>query len=197
MKTLLMVRGVPVQLLDDSSASFIGGMTIDADGAPHAYGPPGKRGLDFLANAGHPGNWWGVVTDSEGNPVVQTATDPAPGFYVSTTSYERVEFRRSDPRRYLNAETEKFIVVPAPLRKMMAPVVLGCRALVKHLSTGQEVETIVGDFGPATHLGEASIALAEAFGLHADPRTGGTDAPVFLYKIFPGTAVPGYELQPA
>ena len=50
MKILRTVRGTAVQLLDDGSISFVGGMTIDADGSPHAYGPGGK-GLDYLANA--------------------------------------------------------------------------------------------------------------------------------------------------
>lgn len=197
MKTLMLVRGAPVQQLDDGSISFIAGMTIDADGSPRCYAPPPLRGLDFLSNAGCPGNWWALVTNAAGHPVTQGPGDPAPGFYVSSTSYERAGFDHADPRRYLDSESEKFIVVPAPLRHLVRPVVLGCRALVRHLSTGQEVEAVVGDLGPASHLGEASIALARAFHLHADPRTGGTDTACFHYKIFPGEPAPGYELQPA
>ena len=63
---------------------FVAGMTIDADGSPRAYHPRGSPpGLDFLANAGSPGNFFGIVTDRHGNPVVQSADDPAPGFFVS------------------------------------------------------------------------------------------------------------------
>jgi len=36
-------------------------MTIDADGAYRAYNQ-NNTGLDYLANAGHPGNWWALVT---------------------------------------------------------------------------------------------------------------------------------------
>jgi hypothetical protein len=32
-----------------------------------------------------PGNWWALVTRN-GRPIVQGADDPAPGFYVSTTT---------------------------------------------------------------------------------------------------------------
>src|SRR5687767_14284317 len=52
---------------------FHGGLAIDADGAPNAYHPE-DRGIDHLANAGRPGNWWAVVTDdrsSKGTPIVQ------------------------------------------------------------------------------------------------------------------------------
>jgi hypothetical protein len=57
-------------------------MMIDADGANGqtrgvpVYAPRGFRPvpLDFLANAGGPGNWFGVVTDTgekNGRPVLQ------------------------------------------------------------------------------------------------------------------------------
>ena len=37
---------------------------------------------DGIANTGHPGNWFGVVTDTgktDGIPIVQGASDPCPG----------------------------------------------------------------------------------------------------------------------
>ena len=84
------VGRVSVWTLSPGTAFFyIGGMAIDADGAPTAYHPNGTSGLDALGNAGRPGNWWALVTDtgtSAGTPVIQGAADPAPGFYVSTTS---------------------------------------------------------------------------------------------------------------
>jgi hypothetical protein len=49
---------------DDGSAFFYeAGLNIDADGAPHGYHPDGRSGLDYLGNAGRPGNWWALVTD--------------------------------------------------------------------------------------------------------------------------------------
>jgi hypothetical protein len=186
-KTLATIRGTAVQIADDVSVSFRAGITIDADGSPRAYAPAGSglRGLDHLANAGRPGNWWGIAT-SEHGPYIQGEDDPRPGFYVSTTSYQRRGFDLHDPRRYLDSEQVPFIVVPAQLRRMVAPIVLGCRALVTDLHTGKEVAAIVGDFGPATHLGEGSIALALELGINADPRTGGIDEARFLYTFWPG-----------
>jgi hypothetical protein len=49
------------------------GLAIDADGAPRAYHPNDRLGLDSLAHADHRGNWWALVTDNEktnGTPVV-------------------------------------------------------------------------------------------------------------------------------
>ena len=61
---------------------------VDADGSPRAYGP-NDSGLDWTANAGYPGNWWGVVTDINGDPVIQGAGDPYPGM-VTTQPVQRV-----------------------------------------------------------------------------------------------------------
>lgn len=210
MKLLMTVRGHAVQLLDDGSISFVSGMTIDADGSPRAYGPDGK-GLDYLANAGHPGNWWGLsvnfITDKPniqggfvGDSIkikVPAFSDETKGYFVSTTAYQRKQFLPSDFHRYLNSETENFIVVPAPLRMLVKGIVLGCRATVTDLLTNQTIEAVVGDIGPATHLGEASIAVAKAFGINSDPKHGGIEDPRFRYKLWPGVAATGYELQAA
>src|SRR5262249_26952383 len=75
---------------------YTAGLAIDADGAFRAYNPHDVLGLDSLAHAGHPGNWWALVTDNgrpSGHPVVQGNSDPAPGFYVSATALY-------DPRRH-------------------------------------------------------------------------------------------------
>ncbi|NCU92315.1 MAG: hypothetical protein EBV44_10280 [Synechococcaceae bacterium WB7_1B_046] len=66
--------------------TFTAGMRIDADGAnghdgsgraAYADGKTGTQPLDYLANAGKPGNWWGIVVDGKGVPIKQAATDPA------------------------------------------------------------------------------------------------------------------------
>lgn len=196
---ILMTVGGRVVRWDGFAILFTSGMTIDADGSPRAYAPRGSglRGLDDLDNAGYPGNWWGIATALNGRPIVQDAGDPAPGFYISTTAYVRSGFRATDPRRYLDAETVPFIVVPGPLRKRVAPVVLGCLARVTNLQNGRTCEAVVGDIGPATHLGEGSIALAHALGIPSDPRRGGIAVPCIDYTIYPGVAAPGFELQPA
>ena len=66
--------------VDDHSAFFYeAGLVIDADGSPHAYHPDGRSGLDYLSNAGRPGNWWALVTHNgkpSGKPVIQKRNDP-------------------------------------------------------------------------------------------------------------------------
>ena len=85
-------------------------MAIDADGSPQAYGP-NNSGLDWTANAGSPGNWWGVVTDVSGNPIIQGPSDPFPGLYVSTTSLVNSAFSTTNPLRYVNSSTIPFFVL--------------------------------------------------------------------------------------
>jgi hypothetical protein len=181
---------------DDGSYSFVAAMTVDADGSPNAYGP-GNKGLDYLANAGHPGNWWAIVTDKKGQPVVQGDDDPSPGMYVATTAYERPEFNKKDPNRYLDSEKVHFFVVPSHWRSLIPGIVLGCKAMITDKKTGKSIYGLIGDFGPRSHIGEASIAYAKDFGLVTNPKTGGTEEKRFTYTFWPGTAATGFELQPA
>lgn len=195
---------LPRKNADGSYTTPPAGMAIDADGAngqssAPVYGPPGyiPTPLDYLANAGGPGNWYGVVTDSNGNPVTQKPEDPMPGAYVSATSYMHRGFNRRDPRAYVDANAVVYIVLPSHWRKAVAPIVLGCRAQVHDLKTGKTVDAAVLDFGPKAKIGEASIACAREFGVPPSPKNGGTDEKRFLYTFWPGVAAPGYELQPA
>jgi hypothetical protein len=96
------------------------GLAVDADGAFRAYHPNDPLGLDSLSHAGHEGNWWALVTENEkpsGRPVVQLESDPAPGFYVSTTAlYDRDNPNPRDPHRYVDAATIPYVVLhPAAL----------------------------------------------------------------------------------
>lgn len=192
-RILTKIGGSPV-MWDGQTILFSAGMTIDADGSPRAYHPDDKPGLDYLANAGHPGNWWGIVTDGRGNPIMQDANDPAPGFCISSTAYYNAGFRTDDPRRYLDSEKVRFVVIPGPVRKMIAPVFLGCKVEVEY--RGKTVLAVCGDIGPSTHLGEGSIALARALKIPSNARRGGVAHGV-TYTFFPGVPAKGFELQPA
>ncbi len=194
---VLRVGEVPLWQWDvDSAFWYIAGLTIDADGAPHAYHPL-DRGLDFLANAGTPGNWWALVTDTgepDGEPVVQGLGDPAPGYYVSATSLQDGSLSRTDPHRYVDASTIPFIVLPpAAMRELGAE--LGDFAVVVNIRNGQSVATLFADVGPSNHIGEGSIALAEILQIPSDPRAGGVEADV-LYLVFPGSTT-GWPLEQA
>lgn len=198
-KALMVIGGRSVTLLNNGGVRFHAGMTIDADGSPRCYHPQPGKGLDYLANAGYPGNWWALVTDTgrrDGTPVIQGIADPAPGYYVSATAYEIDGIIRTNPKRYLDSEKVRFVVVPGPLRMKVRGVVLGCRATVTRPSNGASVEAVVGDIGPSTHLGEASIAAARALGIPSSPKTGGVVSGL-VYTIYPGEAALGFELKPA
>jgi len=175
-------------LSDDDSAFFYeSGLMIDADGAYHAYHPDNRSGLDYLGNAGRPGNWWALVTDNgeaDGDPVVQTDGDPAPGFYVSTTSLEDPNCDQKDPRRYVNAEAVNFIVLPG---RLGLGAKLGDFAVVIRPATGAYDYAVYADVGPANKIGEGSIALAAALGVPSSPKSGGVGHGI-VYIIFSGSA---------
>lgn len=171
---------------DDKCAFFYeSGLMIDADGAYHAYHPDGRSGLDYLGNAGRPGNWWALVTDNgrpDGSPLIQTASDPAPGFYISTTSLQDLNCDRKDPRRYVNAEALNFIVLPG---RIGLGVKLGDFAVVIRPATGAYEYAVYADVGPTNKIGEGSIALAAALALPSNPKSGGIGHGI-AYIVFPG-----------
>jgi hypothetical protein len=175
-------------LKDDKSAFFYeAGMAIDADGAFRAYHPDNKSGLDNLHNAGKPGNFFALVTDTgkpSGNPVIQSAIDPAPGFFISTTSLEDKTKKRTDPRRYVDAESVPFIVLPGTSKFGAA---LSDLCLVFNPKNEKLCGGVFADIGPANKIGEASIAMAKALGVPSSPRNGG-QAHGLIYIIFPASA---------
>jgi Fungal chitosanase of glycosyl hydrolase group 75 len=176
---------IQVWKLKGSQAIFYkAGMKIDADGSPHAYHPQDK-GLDYNHNGGRAGNWWGVVTNDAGKPIVQGANDPAPGFYVSCTSLADETKSKDDPSRYVNAEVVPYIVLPEKLYSK-AKIQLGDFAAVINKKNGKVAYAIFADEGPAGKLGEGSIALANNLGIYSSPKDGGADEDV-IYIVFPGS----------
>jgi hypothetical protein len=154
---------------------------IDADGSPHAYHPKGSPpGLDYLANAGKPGNWWGIATDDNGKPYVQTAADPAPGFYVSTTALERQRFPKSNPHRYIDSESVPYFVLPS---KFPVKVKLGIKGIALNTQNGKSVKVTYADIGPVGKIGEGSMALADALGIPSNPKKGGTEKKIIRYEF--------------
>lgn len=101
----------------------------------------------------------------------------------------------------LNADIDRYIVVPPAIRNGVKGVVMGCMAQVTDAITGRHTAAVVGDIGPRHKLGEISCACASAIGLNPSPVSGGVDEHVIEYAIFPDVAaiVNGtqYQLQPA
>jgi len=158
-------------------------MYIDADGSPRAYGP-NNTGLDYTANAGYSGNWWGVVSDGNGDPVIQGTSDPYPGMYVSTTSLTNAAYGITNPLRYVNSESVPFFVLPTALVSL-GSIHIGDISYVFNTVTGQGCFAIYADSGPAGSLGEGSIYLATQIGINPNPKTGGTSSGIIDYIVFP------------
>ena len=164
---------------------FMSGMMIDADGAPNTYHPD-DIGLDNLANAGRPGNWWGIVTangQTSGDPVIQGPQDPFPGYYISQTSLQDKNRTITDPARYVNSIEVPYVVLPQGLG---VGVEIGDLGMVINLETGVRAAVIYADVGPCGKIGEGSIALAKALGINPDPKNGGTRSGI-AYIMFPGS----------
>lgn len=187
-KELVIIEGVSV-IQDEPEGGQPSGRVhyaaagrIDADGGYNAYHPDNRSGLDDLRNAGGPGNWYGIVTIN-GEPVIQDGDDPAPGFYVSATSYEWSAFTKFDPQRYVDAGSVPYIVVSPLIRNAAKGVVLGCKARVT--CNGKSVDAVVGDIGPRKKIGELSIAAAKAVGIPHSARTGGEERKIVNYEFWP------------
>ena len=183
----LRVREVPIWQLPGSQAFFfVSGMTIDADGAPDAYGPD-DTGLDELANAGTPTHWDGIIADRDGNPLIQGGDDPFPGYYISCTSLADRTKGFTDPTRYVDASKIPYIVLPNDVAER-GGARLGDFAVVMNLRDGKSSFAIYADIGT---MGEGSIALADNLGIWSDARRGG-ESDGILYLVFPGSG----NLQP-
>jgi hypothetical protein len=163
---------------------FTAGMTIDADGAPNAYGPH-NRGLDYTANARGPEGWVAVVTNQRGQPVLQKS-GPYRGYYISTTSLEQGNVRgERNPKRYIDATRVPYVALPPDFVRTFG-IHLGDRAVVVNQANGRSAYAIFADVGPQGRIGEGSIALAKALGIPANPRHDGVEDRI-TYLIFPGS----------
>jgi len=158
--------GIPVFRISGETPFFwTGPLATDADGAPNAYNPD-DTGIDYLANAGKPGNWWGIATDSKGTPYKQGvypigSYNPFPGFYVSTTSLVNPNFPAYDVRRYADATQIPFIVLPL---SHGLGAKLGDFGFAYNKNTGKSAFVTYADNGPGNKIGEGSVALTIALG---------------------------------
>jgi hypothetical protein len=175
------IGGVPIYRDDKGAICFRAGCTVNADGSPHAYAPGNLHALDYLANAGEEGNWWGIATDRLGEPYLQSAWHPAPGFYVSTTALYNPDYPIDHPNRYVDSERYGFAVLPGGTDFAK----LGDVGLALNQSTGDNMFFACADIGPRDSIGEGSILLSRCLGLNPNPKTGGTKARIINYVILP------------
>ena len=90
-------------------------MDVDVDGAPNAYGPPGKPTLDVLINAHYleraDQEIVGYLMDDKRRPILQGPKDPFPGYYISQTAFTDVaNHNQRDPRGYVDARNINYVV---------------------------------------------------------------------------------------
>jgi hypothetical protein len=173
------VRASNIRILwnDEGVLALEGGMSIDADGAPRAYSPTPKKGLDALEHAGSPEHWDGIATTEDGEPILQGPEDPAPGYYVSTTALQDHSYPSDNQNRYVNASMVPYIALPATEDGPQ----LSDLALVLNTRTGKASPAIFADISDVP--GEGSIALAERLDVSSDARRGGADRGI-VYIVF-------------
>jgi hypothetical protein len=175
-----------IKINDDRFLVWTGGAAIDCDGSPRAYGP-NNTGLDYTANAGSPGNYYGILTDIKGIPIIQGMNDPYPGMYISPSSLQDKGYKPTDTRRYVDSESVPYIAVPKDALKLHN-VKLGDICAVYNKKTDKSCVGIVADAGPTGKwTGELSMAMGKSIGIkNVSPRNGGqTDG--IIYLVFKGS----------
>lgn len=170
---------------DKNVLAWGGGLRIDVDGAPNAYGP-GNTGLDWTANAGKEGDWYGVLTDRDGHPVLQGPDDPYPGDYIATTALQDHTKAVDDPSRYVDAVKIPYLSIPKNAVADYGAHV-GDVGFAFCQVTGRMCAAVVADVGPRNKFGEGSPALARALGISDNARHGGAETGIVVV-VFLGTA---------
>ena len=186
--------GQPDQSQLGTGHTYSGAAAIDYDGDPHAYAPPGSGlvGNDNLANAGHPGNWWGIETDNgrpDGNPVVGPD-----GYYISTTSAKFSQDSsgvgyESSSGSYLNASTTNYVALPSDSHGVTSDGAhVGDYVMVTNNSTGQSTWAVYGDSRGSNNDGlEMSAATASAVGVGYNAHGTTSNAGNITYTVYPGS----------
>jgi hypothetical protein len=102
--------------------------------------------------------------------------------------------------QYLNADVDRYIVIPPQIRSMVPGVVMGCRGRVTNLKTKVMKEGVIGDIGPDDKTGETAYCLAKLLNPMVEYNSGDLDYE-YLYEIWPDVpaTIDGftYKLQPA
>lgn len=145
------------------------------------------------------------ITIQDDGSVTWTAKAAIDGDGSGGNSYHDPDFQADTSLHHLglplNAEIDRYIVVPPCIIQGVKGIVLGCQAFVFNTINGMETEAVVGDQGPADKLGEMSIACAKTIGIPFSPINGGEDNHVISYRIIPGCAGSAngvdYKLQPS
>lgn len=187
----LSIQGCEIRQEPDGKIEYVADADIDADGCNGQSGvwayKDGDNGLEALTNAGYPKHpqWYRriLLCDGTGKPIIFED-----GGIASKTAYEYRDKKPRDPSRWVDSNAVPYVVVPPELRRKAKGIVLGCACRVTNMLTHQSVDGVVADIGPATKIGEISMAAARAIGIDDDPRIGGTSGRHVRYEIFTNRA---------
>jgi hypothetical protein len=165
-------------------------MDVDVDGAPNAYGPPGKPTLDVLMNAHYLERGdeaiVGYLVDDRGKPILQGPKDPFPGYYISQTAFADIANpNERDPRSYVDARNINYVVRGDEARRRGVKV--GDFVAVYSERSQRAVFAIVGDTGNPTG-DEGSLHLLQELGYpFHDGRSGSVTRPEIIVRFFPNS----------
>jgi hypothetical protein len=100
--------------------------------------------------------------------------------------------------KYLNADVDKYIVIPPQVREELGGKVMGCQARMTHLKTGAWHAGVTGEIGPDDKTGEAAYCLAKIVNPSISHNAGDKER-IYLYELWPDipAVVDGkqYELE--
>jgi hypothetical protein len=102
--------------------------------------------------------------------------------------------------KYLNADVDKYIVIPPQIRSMIVPVVMGCQGRLTNLKTDVFTDAVTGEIGPDDKTGEAAYSAAKIVNPSITYNSGDKSL-IYLYELWADTPaiVDGfrYKLQPS
>jgi hypothetical protein len=165
-------------------------MDVDVDGAPNAYGPPGKPTLDVLMNAHYLEREdqaiVGYLVDDSRKPIIQGPKDPFPGYYISQTAFADVaNHNERDPRCYVDARNINYVVRGDDARRRGVKV--GDFVALYSKRSQKAVFAIVGDTGNPTG-DEGSLHLLQELGYpFHDGRSGSVTRPEIIIRFYPNS----------
>jgi hypothetical protein len=100
---------------------------------------------------------------------------------------------------YLNADVDKYIVIPPQVRSGVPAVVMGCQGRLTNLKSGVAHDAVTGEIGPSDKTGEAAYCLAKIVNPSVTHNSGDKERS-YLYEFWPGEAAvvdgKNYKLEP-
>jgi hypothetical protein len=179
------------------------GDTLVVTCVPKAPRPEEEEGLCVLLKIGsvniyrnEPGTYCKFLSDLD---ICNDGSGPAHGdqHHQAMTAYYS---GGREGGKYLNADVDRYIVIPPQIRSKLPGVVMGCRGRVTNMETGVVEEGVVGDIGPDDKTGETAYVLAKRLNPAIGHNSGDSNK-IYLYELWPDlpATIDGftYKLQPS